>query len=240
MSGVRMACGAPLAAPLVFSTLSRKATLVGLAEGEGLDFAEWDWLRATKPDSASANLVFGLSALPAFHGVAVPPSARFVLAENCEAYEAAHAAARAGRLPDEPTLEFTLPSVSDPQLAPIGQHVMCVLVRPVPVTPAGGWDAAKLPFAASVMSTLERALPGFTRLVVAVEMLTPDQKLKRYGDDGGAPEVVQHLLADWHTRINTPIHGLYLCGRDAEPVNAVSWRAARIAVRIALDRERRP
>jgi phytoene dehydrogenase-like protein len=238
--GVRVACGRPVMAPLVFSTLSRRATLACLARGERLGLEEWDDLQSAKPEIASANLVFGLSALPAFGGIAVPATGRFILAENLETYESAHAAARAGRLPDEPTLEFVIPTVSDPQLAPMGQHVLSVRVQPVPALPEGGWLGAKEDFAARIVTLLERAMPGFARAVLAMEMLTPDQSVKRHGDRCSHDGLLERLLADWPARIETAIGGLFLCGRDAEPVPAVSGRAARIAVRLALGAEQRP
>jgi phytoene dehydrogenase-like protein len=37
------------------------------------------------------------------------------------------------------------------------------------------------------------------------------------------------LVASYEARIRTPIAGLYLCGRAAEPVDALSGRAGRIA-----------
>ena len=232
--GVRLACGRPVMAPLVLSTLSRRTTLVDLAQGENLGLAEWNALRSATAKTASASIVFGLSAWPSFGGVVVPPNGRFILAERLETYEAAHAASRAGQLPDELTLEFFIPSASDPQLAPMGQHVMSVLVQPVPASSEGGWEHAREALAARVIATLGKALPGFSRLVVAMEMLTPDKSLRRFGDSGGHAGVLEHLLADWRERIETSAAGLFLCGRDAEPVSAVSGRAARIAVELAL------
>jgi phytoene dehydrogenase-like protein len=184
--------------------------------------------------TACASVVFGLSAWPSFAGVAVPPNGRFVLAEQLETYDVAHAASRAGRLPEELTLEFVIPSAADPQLAPMGQHVMSVLVRPVPAMPEGGWQRMKESLAARVIAALDNVLPGFSRLVVAMEMLTPDESLRRFGHNGGHERILERLLADWRARIATPIAGLFLCGRDAEPVPAVSARAARIAVALAL------
>jgi len=238
VSGVRMACGRPIAAPLVLSTLSRRTTLVALAKGEKLGLAEWNALRSTMAQTACASVVFGLSAWPSFAGVAVPPNGRFVLAEELEVYEAAHAASRAGQLPEELTLEFVIPSASDPQLAPMSQHVMSVLVRPVPAMPEGGWRRMKESLGARVIAALDNVLPGFSRLVVAMEMLTPDESLRRFGDHGGHERMLERLLADWRARIATPIAGLFLCGRDAEPVPAVSARAARIAVALALRKAR--
>jgi phytoene dehydrogenase-like protein len=88
--------------------------------------------------------------------------------------------------------------------------------------------------AARVIAALDNVLPGFSRLVVAMEMLTPDESLRRFGHNGGHERILERLLADWRARIVTPIAGLFLCGRDAEPVPAVSARAARIAVALAL------
>jgi len=50
---------------------------------------------------------------------------------------------------------------------------------------------------------------------------------------------IAHMLAPWRARVGTPIRGLYLCGRDAEPVPAAGGRAGRIAASIAL-KERAP
>jgi hypothetical protein len=59
----------------------------------------------------------------------------------------------------------------------------------------------------------------------AVTVLSPKDIADGHDDDGA-----QDLLSDWSTRLLTPIAGLLLCG--AEPVPAISGRAARIAAAI--------
>ena len=60
--------------------------------------------------------------------------------------ERAHDAAKFGRLPDEPMIEATIPSLADPSLvegAAPGTHVMSVIVQATPHTLRGTtWDDA--------------------------------------------------------------------------------------------------
>jgi hypothetical protein len=52
----------------------------------------------------------------------------------------------------------------------------------------------------------------------------------------------KRLLSSYTDRIGTPIDGLLLCGSDAEPMDAISGRAGRIAASLAgrgLAREKR-
>ncbi|MDE2266719.1 MAG: hypothetical protein KGL29_12515, partial [Alphaproteobacteria bacterium] len=67
--------------------------------------------------------------------------------------------------------------------------------------------------------------------VLAANAITPNMPERD-------PLTVAHLLAGWRERIATPIDGLLLCGEAAEPVPAVSGRAARIAAGLALARSK--
>ena len=54
----------------------------------------------------------------------VAPGSRFVLASDMEAIEIAFDAAKYGESPELPVIEFTLPSVNDPTLAPDEKHLL--------------------------------------------------------------------------------------------------------------------
>jgi phytoene dehydrogenase-like protein len=156
-------------------------------------------------------------------------TARFVAAEKLESYVAADAAARAGRLADEIPAEFTIPTAADPSLAPAGRHLVSVLLRPVPLLPPKGWAVLKPALVEKVLGMLRHHLPDLARHVVETDVTTPDDILVRSGPADAAAGVT-HLLADWVTRLGTPVEGLMLCGAAAEPVPAISGRAARLAV----------
>lgn len=234
--GVRLAGGETVAAPLVLSSLSRRKTLSFNGAREAIGFGAASALERHKPKVTMARVTLALDASPVFHGNVVPLGARFVIADRVESLASAHAAAYAGRLPQELTMEAIIASAAEPSLAPSGQHLVSVLVGPVPVALEGGWRTQKSALAARVVAALSHYATGLSRHLVGVEVLTPEDAGEGYGtDDAFGGEVCEkRLLADWRERVCTPISGLYLCGASAEPVGAVSGRAGRIAASFAF------
>lgn len=136
--------------------------------------------------------------------------ARYRIAERSEIFVGAHEEARAGRVPQELPLEF---------VAVDARH-LAVTLRPFPVTPQGAWRAQA---AAQAVLAINRYVPGLARNIAHVEFrLSP-----RRAD-------LARMLMPAGPRILTGMAGLYLCGDDAEPVAALSGRAARIAAGFAL------
>ena len=216
--GLELAAGGEIDAPLVLSTLSRAQTLESLAPAalSGLGAAR----RASRPRPVigAATLVFGLNRTPDLGGAMA--QRRVVVAEKLETYETALTAARLGHTPSEPVLELILPP-SEGTAAQLSSRLqLFVRVWPLPE----GFDRGALP--ATVTAMLERRLPGFAAASCDVLGLEPQ-----------APSV-ERLLAAATDRIATQVRGLYLCGIGAEPADATSGRAARHAVRAALESQR--
>jgi phytoene dehydrogenase-like protein len=234
--GVRLQSGDEFIAPVVLSSLSRRQTLLDLAKGNALGLDEQREMERASPPIAAAKILLALDSLPDETEVADVSGVlrgRLILAHNVENYVVAHATARAGRIPDEPLVEIVFPSIADTSLTPTGGHVASVLVQPLPHTVEGGWPAAKAAFAAKILATLNKRIPGLLDRATGIDVLTPDVFTARYGAEFGRFDVLR-LLSDWPARIKTPIDGLFLCGSDAEPVPAVSGRAGRIAAFIAV------
>jgi phytoene dehydrogenase-like protein len=82
--------------------------------------------------------------------------------------------------------------------------------------------------AAKVVAMLDRIVPNLSRDLSRIEVLTPDDVAADAGT--GATR----MLMSAADRIQTPISGLFLCGADAEPISAISGRAARIAAGLAI------
>jgi phytoene dehydrogenase-like protein len=89
--------------------------------------------------------------------------------------------------------------------------------------------------AANVVAALGRHIPGLSRNLVAIDVLTPDDARERFGVDDafGGRVTAERLLAGWRERLATPVAGLVICGASADPVGAVSGRSGRLAAKFA-------
>ncbi len=233
--GVLLASGEIIAARAVLSSLDVRHTLLDLMPPESVGFGA----AANLPDYqrvATAQLIVALNGLPPFAGLdARDPQSRIVIAERSEIAAEAKGAAILARLPDELVMEVSIPSLSDPNLAPAGRHVMVVFLPYMPVTIEGGWEANRETLRRRTLATLERFAPGLKERVVTYWMMTPDDIAARYaGHAGELGSPLTRLLASYESRIRTPIAGLYLCGAAAEPVSNLSGRAARLATRLVF------
>jgi phytoene dehydrogenase-like protein len=223
IAGVQLSTGEEIKAKAVLSCLSRQKTLLELAPAGAAGFAESARLLRRAPLVCDAKLVLLLGALPAF---AAKPG-RYLFADRLGAAILGHADARAGHLPDEPAIEAVVPSQFDASLAPAGNHILSLIIRPLPVAPSGGWPRLSEGLIWNVLAMLERHAPGLKSHILDVNLAAP-----MLGD--GEICDADRLLAPAQSRIATPVAGLYLCGNAAEPVPSLSGRAARLAARTAL------
>ena len=217
VSGVELVSGEQIEAPLVLSALPRRRTLGELAPTALIGLGAAQALARPPPGIGAATLLFGLDRAPDFAGAAM--ATRFVIAERPETYETAHAAARLGQMPSEMALELILPppgSLAEPRAGRL-----LLAVRAWPVAAASDLEA----LASKVVALIERHAPGFAGSVASRDVLLPE---------GTADFSLPRLLSGAAERSLTSIPGLLLCGVDAEPVDAISGRAARHAVRLAL------
>ena len=82
---------------------------------------------------ATARVNLALSGLPAFHGGdAERLAGRIVIGPSIDDVERAMDAVKYGHVSEAPTLEATIPSLTDPSLAPEGKHVMSVVFQAAP------------------------------------------------------------------------------------------------------------
>lgn len=213
VTGAVVANGDVVMTCAVLSSLSRRDTLVGFLPPGAAGFATVRELEHPQLVS-EGKLVLALNALP----VTFKQPGRYVISERLENSIAAHAEARAGRVPQELTLEVVTIDTGD-------GYLLSVMIRPLPAMPADPPKAFATRLIQTVLKTLERHAPELTanisdfnlRLPQACETLT-----------------VSHMTAGWRARIATPVRGLFLCGESAEPLPAVSCRAARIAAGFAI------
>src|SRR5450759_5014947 len=256
VTGVTLASGEEIAAPIVASGLDPKRTLLGLLPplelGPNL---RWRVGNIRQPGRV-ARVNLGLSALPVFPAAGAPEEASrrlrgriLVGATGIDDMERAFDASKYGRVSDALLLEATIPTLVDPSLAPDGGHVMSVIAQYVPYRLADGtWDAAaREALGDRVVARLESVAPGISRLVTAREVLTPVDLEDEYGLTGGHPYHQEPGLDAWfawrplvgHARYRMPVAGLYLVGPGAHPGGGVTGAPAQNAVKeILADRKK--
>ena len=232
VQGVTLSDGAFVAAPIVISSLGPRRTLDGLLAPSAMPFGHARRPAATAR-TASARVIYTLSGPAPFAGLdRAALRGRLVVAERPESASEAKGAALAGKLPIDLVLEIGLPTVADPPLGG-SQHVVTVRVPHLPVAPQGGWAMAGEILNRRVLSVLESFAPGLGERVTSAAVLSPDEIEARFGP-GDAPPMLERLLSTYEARLRTPLQGLYLCGGAAEPADALSGRAGRIAAELAV------
>jgi phytoene dehydrogenase-like protein len=235
VTGVTTTDGREYRANVVASGADPKRTLVGMVDPVALGpTLAWRAGNLRLPGVVSkVNLALsGLPVFPGAEGEGERLRGRIVIAPSVEYLERGFDASKYGETSEHPYLEATIPSLSDPTLAPDGTHVMSVLVQWTPYHRRGGdWDADRDALGDSVLATLEGYAPGLSSLVTARQVITPLDLERDYGLTEGHPMHGEQALDQFfawrpllgHARYRIPpIDGLYLVGSGAHPGGGVT------------------
>ena len=237
-----VAGGAEIAADRVLSAVDPKTTFLHLVNPIDLAPEFVTQIRNYRARGTVAKVNLALSALPRFAGAAdaTALSGRIHLGPSLDFLERAFDHAKYGEMSADPWLDVTMPSITDPELAPPGAHVMSIYVHYAPAVLRGlSWSAAIEPLQRAVLRTLERFAPGIGQLVVAGEMLTPRDLERDFGFFGGHGfhgELSLDQLFTFrpllgHARYRSPIRGLYLCSGGTHPGGFLTGASGRHAAR---------
>src|SRR5262249_53379534 len=110
-------------------------TFVDLVDAGHVPPTYFERMRHVRARGVLAKVNLALSDLPAIDGLESDPAplrGRLLIAQDVDHLERAFDAAKYGALSSEPWLEVAVPTVTDPSLAPAGQHVMSIYVHCVP------------------------------------------------------------------------------------------------------------
>lgn len=246
VTGVALTSGEALQAKAVVSNADPRRTLLRLIDPIELEPAFLARVRNYRSVGTVAKINLALDALP--HFTAVPGDVRALggfmqICPELDYLERAFDASKYGQWSKRPYLEVTIPSVSDPTLAPAGSHVMSITAQYAPYHLRGtNWTDAAPAFGDAVLSTLAEYAPNFARSVLHRQVITPVDLEAEYGLTGGhifhGELALDQLftmrpLLGW-ARYRTPIRGLYLCGAGTHPGYGVSGLSGMNAAREIL------
>jgi phytoene dehydrogenase-like protein len=252
VTGVALASGEEIAAPIVLSSADPARTLLGLVDPVWLDPEFLLAVRNIKFRGSSALVSYALDGVPEFTGLGSAPAALaglLSLSTSPEELERAADAAKYGRISTRPHVELQLQSVRWPALAPSGKHVLVARAQWAPYAlREGGWDAARrAELGDRVTAAITERAPGFAGLIRHHEVLGPAELEQRYGCTEGAltqgevtlDQILFMRPVSGAARYATPLDGLYLCGAGSHPGPGIpggpGWLAAK---RVLADRSR--
>jgi phytoene dehydrogenase-like protein len=228
-TGVVLANGEDISAKAVISNADPRRTLLTLVDPTHLtpDFVMK--LQNIRMPGTVAKVNLALSALPKFTALNRDDASlhgRIHVGPEIDYLERAFDESKYGNFSQHPYLEATIPSLTDPSLAPGGKHVMSVYMQYAPFKLKGvDWDSQRSALGETVVKTLAEYAPNLPALVEDGQIITPKDLESTYGLTGGHifhgelaldQFFTMRPLLDW-ARYNTPIQNLYLCGSGTHP-----------------------
>ncbi len=245
-TGVTLHSGEEMSAGAVVSNADPRRTMLGLVDPVALDPGYLARMRSYRAAGRVLKINLALSALPQF--TASPDDRRALggfihIGPDLDYLERAFDASKYGHWSPRPHLDITIPSLTDPALAPPGAHVMSISAQFAPYHLNGDdWTTAAAAFADAAVDTLSEYAPDIKRLILERQVITPAELESKYGLTGGhifhGELALDQLftmrpLLGW-ARYRTPIQGLYLCGAGTHPGYGVSGLSGLNAAREIL------
>jgi phytoene dehydrogenase-like protein len=243
---VGLANGEEIRAKTIISNADPKRTLLELVDPVHLspDFAMK--LQHYRMPGTLAKINLALSALPKFTAFEAGDGSlegRILIAPDIDYLERAFDESKYGNFSKQPYLELTLPSVTDPSLAPAGGHVMSIYMQYAPFLLKGtNWEAQRASLGDTVVKTLAQYAPELPQLILHHQIITPADFERTYGLTRGHifhgelsldQFFTMRPLLDW-ARYRTPIGNLYLCGSGTHPGTGLTGGSGANAAREIL------
>ena len=246
--GVVLSNGEEIRARAVISNADPKRTFFKLTDASLLPPTFARRLQNYRMNGTVAKLNLALAALPAFKGLDGSPEAlsgRIHIGPEIDYLERAFDDSKYGNFSRAPYLEITIPSLTDPSLAPEGQHVMSIYMQYAPYKlKNGNWheETQRIALGDAVVKTISQYAPDLPDKILHHQIITPVDLEDSYGLTGGhifhgelALDQVFTMrpMLDW-ARYRTPIENLYLCGSGTHPGTGLTGGSGANAAREIL------
>ena len=250
-TGVTLASGERLEAPIVASGAHPKTTILDLAGADQFPEEVVADMRRYRTRGGSVKINMVLSEPPRYEGVSEDEAKMLLttgvnLCPSVDYLERAWQDATLGRPAANPYVECELPSAIDASLTDDDRWVMTMFTQYGPPGEDAWEGDARERYADACAEHLARYAPNVPDAILEREVLAPPDIERIFGlVDGsifqGEQDLAQMafmrpspLLANY----STPVHGLYLCGAGTHPGGGVMGASGHNAARRIL-RDRR-
>jgi phytoene dehydrogenase-like protein len=230
-TSVVLSTGEEISAKAIISNADPKRTLLKLVDPTHLSPDFVMKLQHYRMPGTVAKVNLALSGLPKFTGLngstdTAALSGRIHIGPEIDYLERAFDESKYGNFSKQPYLEVAIPSLTDPSLAPSGQHVMSIYMQYAPFKLKDtDWETQRKALGQTVVQTLSQYAPNLPELILTHQIITPQDLEETYGLTGGHifhgelsldQFFTMRPLLDW-ARYRTPIQSLYLCGSATHP-----------------------
>jgi phytoene dehydrogenase-like protein len=230
-TGVVLASGEEISAKSIVSNADPKRTLMKLVDPTHLapDFIQK--IKNYRSLGTVAKINLALSGLPEFTALKATGNGnllkgRIQISPEIDYLERAFDESKYGNFSRHPYLEITFPSLTDPSLAPPGQHVMSIYMQYAPYhLKNSDWENQRTALGEAVVKTIAQYAPSLPQRILRHQIITPKDFEETYGLTGGHifhgelaldQFFTMRPLLDW-ARYQTPISKLFLCSNGTHP-----------------------
>jgi phytoene dehydrogenase-like protein len=243
-TGVVLANGEEIEARTVVSNADPKRTFLKLLDPTHLapDFVQK--VKNYRAPGTVAKVNLALNGLPQFTALKNASNGalkgRIHIGPEIDYLERAFDESKYGNFSRRPYLEITIPSLSDPSLAPAGKHVASIYMQYAPFKlKDGDWESQRSALGDTVVNTLAQYAPNLPGLVADGQIITPKDLEDTYGLTSGHifhgelaldQFFTMRPLLDW-ARYGTPIANLFLCGSGTHPGDGLTGGSGANAAR---------
>lgn len=250
VSGVELEGGEVIAAKAVAANVGPRLLFTKMVAGAALPAAFYRRMQKFACGSGVFRMNVALDGLPDFPclkglknkpdymtgGIVMGPDIAYLNRAYTDALEDGWSRA--------PIVEMLVPSTLDDTLAPKGKHVASLFCQQFAYDLPGGktWPEAREEAADLIIDTVDKYAPGFKKLVLGRQVLSPWDLEQKFGLVRGdifhgrltLDQMFSSRPALGYADYRTPIKGLYLCGAGAHPGGGVTGAPGHNAAREIL------
>jgi len=247
-TGVTLVGGDRLGAKVIASSTDTRTTFYELLDPSLLSASFVRHVKNVKYRGSAARIHLALRELPEFTALKDAEAAALLqgpiqIAPTVRYIQRAYQCVKYGEFAPRPYLDISIPSLSDPSLAPAGQHVMSITVKYAPYQLRDSdWEEQREALTDAALDTLAEYVPKIRDLIVHQRTFTPSDLELQFGlREGNGNQGEMTLDQFFHmrpipgyARYRAPVAGLYMCGASAHPGGGVTGIPGQNAAREIL------
>ena len=252
-TGVALDNGEEIHANVVVSAMDVKRTFLTCMDKSDLPEKFHKRVENFKCRGSSGKINIALDGLPTFPALPEGSPLRqggIHFTDSMERMERAYDDWKDGTWSKDPYLDMTIPTMTDPAMAPPGKHFMSCFIQYCPRQLNGrDWTQEdKDGFQKSVFDQISNYSPDFEDLVLHAEVRTPQDIENEIGITEGnifhgeltMDQLMLNRPVPGYAQYRSPIGGLYMCGSSTHPGGGIMGAPGANAAREILSDLKRP